>query len=462
MENRRQIFTSKIREENNGELEIRIDENKKVEVIVDDDTVFDLESENKKSIDILNKHQVVLHQNKKGNLLIDVGTSVGVAPMSNFTIFVDSKFSNMESFGRLIHFVNGFDDKDLEEGQINFLKRQHQGFEFFIEILIQYTKKIVKEGVYRTYISIQEDIPYLKGKLLLLPTENTGGQLLNNARFNLQFSCQHDEYSANNIENQILLYTLKFCKQKTKLDVRKNVIQRLINEIDYDVDTLPFISSEMFMTLQYTQLNQRYEDSINFCKMILENSGMVNLKRQDSSFIPPFFVRMDDIFQKFVARLLKNPEYYPFYIKDDKSTSEKRETKRLACTHGTEGGENNRFMYPDIIAFEDEEKKQIHSILDAKYTDDFKKVDDSKSGKIGMYILYQIAFYLNDHVMKKKIGYAILPKSPNSKDYNIKSKLQDIEIGVRHIDIDETLEWIFNKTTENIEKIKKMLIEKLP
>jgi hypothetical protein len=108
METRQQIFTSEIRKENNGELEIRIDENKKVEVIVDDDTVFDLESENKKSMDILDKNQVVLHQNNTGNLLIDVGTSVGVAPMSNFTIFVDSKFSNMESFGRLIHFVNGF------------------------------------------------------------------------------------------------------------------------------------------------------------------------------------------------------------------------------------------------------------------------------------------------------------------------------------------------------------------
>ena len=257
MENRRQIFTSKVREENNGELEIRIDENKKVEVIVDDNTVFDLESENKKSIDILDKNQVIIRENKKGNLLIDVGSSVGVAPMSNFTIFVDSKFSNMESFGRLIHFVNGFDDKDFEEGQIKFLKRQHQGFEFFIEILIQYTKKIIKEGIYRTYISIQEDIPYLKGKLLLLPTENTGGQLLNNMRFNLQFSCQHNEYSANNIENQILLYTLKFCKQKTKLDHRKNEIQRLINEIDYDVDTLPFISNEMFMTLQSLILKKK-------------------------------------------------------------------------------------------------------------------------------------------------------------------------------------------------------------
>ena len=117
----------------------------------------------------------------------------------------------------------------------------------------------------------------------------------------------------------------------------------------------------------------------------------------------------------------------------------------------------------DYVSIFVKEKKQIHSILDAKYTDDFKNPDDSKrNGKIGMYILYQIAFYLNDHFMKKKIGYAILPKSPNSKDYNIKSNQQRLEIGVRHIDIDETLEWIFNKTTENTEKIKKMLIKKLP
>ena len=34
------------------------------------------------------------------------------------------------------------------------------------------------------------------------------GQLLNDARFNLQFSCEHDEFTANILENQILLFTL--------------------------------------------------------------------------------------------------------------------------------------------------------------------------------------------------------------------------------------------------------------
>ena len=94
----------------------------------------------------------------------------------------------------------------------------------------------------------------------------------------------------------------------------------------------------------------------------------------------------------------------------------------------------------------------MHSILDPKYIQD---------DKIDTGILYQIAFYLNDY--KKKVGYIILPKTKNSEEYEIKSLYQKpLEIRVRHIDIEETLEWIFDKSPENTEKIINMLEVKFP
>ena len=118
-------------------------------------------------------------------------------------------------------------------------------------------------------------------------------------------------------------------------------------------------------------------------------------------------------------------------------------------------GQKERFpTIPDIIAYTDYSHTKVHSILDAKYVDDVKKQIDAS-------ILYQIAFYLKDY--KKKVGYIILPKIKNSEDYTIESLHQKpLEIRVRHIDVEKTLEWIFDKSEQNTTKIRKMLLKKFP
>ena len=92
--------------------------------------------------------------------------------------------------------------------------------------------------------------------------------------------------------------------------------------------------------------------------------------------------------------------------------------------------------------------------MDAKYKDD-------KDDTLAESDMYQIAFYLNDY--KKKIAYAVLPKHETSQDdYEIKAINQDLEIRVRHIDVEETLEWIFDKKIDDKVKISEMLETKFP
>ena len=45
-------------------------------------------------------------------------SDVGIHPLSNFTIIVNPKFSNIESLGRLIQYASGFSDKDLQDDQM--------------------------------------------------------------------------------------------------------------------------------------------------------------------------------------------------------------------------------------------------------------------------------------------------------------------------------------------------------
>ena len=430
-------------------------ENEKYEI--HDNTKFRLVDQDEKRRDFL-ATKGIKFTHEKEKLLLDVGQQIGAAPLTNFIITVSPKFRNLKNFGRLIHFANGFRDKFLDD-KIKFKEGYNVGLEFIIELLTYSTKEIIKHGLYRTYVLVQEDTPYLKGKLLLMPTEDTAGQLLNDAKFNMQFSCQHDEYTANVLENQILLYTLKKCQGLTKQQHRKIQIQRLIYQIDYDIETLPYITPDVFTNLQYTRLNQRYEDALKWCEMILKNTGLLNLKKQHIDYVKPFFIPMYDLFQDFVGRLLRNPKYYDLPTKNDWSINkyENREERRETRSNAWWNSDKNKSikMFPDIIAYTDYSHTNIHSILDAKYVDDFNDAIPST-------YLYQLAFYLRHY--NRKIGYLILPydKKHPKEDYKIRSIKQSLEIRVRHIDIEETLEWIFDKSPENTEKIINMLEVKFP
>ena len=396
--------------------------------------------------------QTVIEKGQK-KLHIDAEGYVGAAPLSNFIINVEPKFDNIKSYGRLIHYVNGFEDAKFLDDNINFLESKDQTLYFHIELLTHYAETILKQGLYKNYITIQEDSPYLKGKLLFLPTETTSGQILNDSRFNLQFSCEHDEFSANTLENQILLYTLDYCQRESPILSQKLKIQRLIHEIDYDVTMPTSITRHEFERLHYTSINKRYKNALVCCEQILSGFGFESLREHNKEFIQPFFIKMNDLFQDFIACLLNDKKYYPYYVKADQfrvspGKNKEKQTQRTAWKIAG----RHKSIRPDIITYKDSGKTKIHAIMDAKYKDD----EDDILAESDM---YQIAFYLNDY--KKKIAYAVLPEHEKSRnDYEIEATNQGLKIRVRHINVETTLEWIFNKNIDDETKVSTMLASK--
>ena len=414
-------------------------ENDDVEIIVDDYTKLEIESKDEKLKDFLKTKDIDLYEipNKDGKidkLKIKVGQYVGSAEFSNFVIQVSPKFSNIESLGQLIDYAYEFKDDDFPDNTIKFKEGQNQPFEYIVQSFVYSTQKLVKRGFYRSYVVIEEDIPYLKGKLLLKQ------QILNDLKFNLRFSCEHDEFTANNLENQIVLYTLKFCYRNTRIGNRKIQIQRLIHQMDYDVNVPTYLSVDEFNKISYTRLNQYYEKVHQLCKLLLVHSGVLNLKEQKTEFIFPFFVEMWDVFQCFISILFK--EFYQLYSESDPKTS----------TYAWKIDGIKHTIKPDIITYLDKKSKVVHSILDVKY---MKEIETGSKEQ------YQIAFYLNDY--KKRIAYAILPEDKKSKPVDHIALNQDLEIRVRHIPIDDVLTRIYGKKRkEDKDWIEDLLLSKFP
>lgn len=347
---------------------------------------------------------------------------VGAREFENFILYVGPKFVQLENLGRMIDFA--YDVKsDESDDEIRFNSGVEQPLEFVINSFIQTCSKIIKKGLHRSYQIHNEDVPFLKGKLLLK------NQIRNDLKFNMKFNCEYDEFTSNNLENQIILYTLKMCKILTKFPRRKMHIQKLIHQIDFQIEEKQITLND-FRKIQYTKLNNRYRKPHDLARLIIQNIGIQNLKYQKTRFIVPFFVPMPEVFEKFLENLFLNYHQKELSIKPQ---------QRFQAWYKDGNPARDGGIKPDILIYKD---NQIVSILDAKYMKDIKESQK-----------YQIAFYL--HYLKKSVGYTILPYE-EIDDYELAVPELDITIKVKHVDIDNILNTLYSKEKSKEETKREM------
>jgi 5-methylcytosine-specific restriction enzyme subunit McrC len=347
---------------------------------------------------------------KADGIRISATGQVGIIEFENFILNVGPKFVKFNNFGRLIDFSNDIQDEQFID-EIRFQGQIKHPIEFVIRSFLGTTQKLIHNGLYRSYVEHQEDVSFLRGKLVMKQ------QVLNDLKFNMKFNCEFDEFTSNNLENQIILYTLKLCKLLTKFPQKKKFIQKLIHQIDSQIDDKR-ITIQDFRKIAYTRLNNKYTKPHHLAKLIIKNIGMQNLDYQRTKFIIPFFIYMPDVWEHFLENLFRN--YY-----DKKIRIAKQDPHDAWLI-------NNKYhiIKPDIIFYKD---GKISSIIDAKY---MKKLE------VGGKEMYQIAFYLNH--LNQSTGYAILPYE-EIEDYEIEVPKQNITIKVKHILIDEYLDILYSK-----------------
>jgi len=367
--------------------------------------------------------QIISNSDK---IRIRTKNDVGVIEFENFILRVHAKFVEFKNFGKLIDFTNNLKDQQFDD-DIKFEGDYNEPMEIIIKNFLETTQKLIHHGLYRSYVEHQEDVSFLRGKLIMKQ------QILNDLKFNMKFNCEFDEFTSNNLENQIILSTLKLCKSLTKLPHKKKLIQKLIHQIDSQIDDKR-ITIQDFRKISYTRLNTRYEKPHNLAKIIIKNIGMQNLNYQKTKFIIPFFAKMYDVWELFLENLFEH------YYDNDNKLKIKSQGQHEAWF---KDGKKNASIQPDIII--KNKDNEILSIIDAKYMHEIK--DGER---------YQIAFYLNH--LKCSTGYAILPKERN-EDCEFSIPKQNISIKVRHVPIDEYLNILYSK--KPFKEIKKDISLKL-
>ncbi len=177
--------------------------------------------------------------------------------------------------------------------------------DLFAEILIRSVSSQIKQGLYRTYVSVEGPLPVIRGKINLLKTY----ELQKNSP--LYAYCLYDELSFNNPYNQIVKTTLLCLLRCSNVDSNHKDLIRHILRYFISIDSMN-LTSVQWNKFVFDSNNQNYQFLINICRFIYEENlmttedGKYKLKTLSEN-------HMERLFEKFVLEYYKknHPETKP-------------------------------------------------------------------------------------------------------------------------------------------------------
>lgn len=218
-------------------------------------------------------------------------------------------------------------DVKLSNEQIASCQNQkHTLLEVFVQMFASNLLSELKKGIYKEYISEQDNLPVLKGKYLI--NENLKYNFTKNKIY-----CEYDEFSPNNAINQFFLYAVKYLQKFVKDKKLLKQCELIFDEVEYktvDINKL---------NLHFNRLNSRFKTSFEIAILLLKQS--IPLFSQDKKSFA-FLFDMNVLFEKFIARIVQ----------------EKYDEVEVPKTYISFGGLN---LKPDIIV------KSKNLIIDCKY-----------------------------------------------------------------------------------------------
>ncbi len=323
---------------------------------------------------------------------------------------------------------------DLEEGQ-NF-------FEVIGRLFANELKNIIQIGILKKYVSKEENLNFLKGKL------NIREQFKNNISSKPKFHCTYQDLTFDNKENRIVLDAL--IDLIGLININEDLKEELIsyeyflrNYVSYE-----HISPSECELISYNRLNEKYRTIISLSKIILEEKYIRSTEKGYSKGFN-FIVNMNKVFEDFITEMIKQ------IINEKKEYSNYTVNPQLKFTSLDQQGELT--IKPDIV-IEDEINNTPNNyplILDTKY----KKEDvNSDYYQVISYALaiptskYCVLIYPIDFLSERELN--VSRDLPNIQSTDTPT----INIIVRGIDlhIDESIEY-----SDYIRLIKDQLITKV-
>lgn len=236
---------------------------------------------------------------------------------------------------------------DIEEGG-NF-------FDILGWMFLNELKEIFEKGFYKSYVRKEENIAFMKGKLVIR------GQFQNDIRKKSKFFCSYEDLTYDNLENRIILKAatlliplIKF-NEHTRRELFKYSLM-LREEV-----SLAGIMPDDCDKVQFSRLNENYETIIQLSRAILQNYFIRSTHRGESVGFN-FIVNMNKVFEDFITAVLEE------LVGEEKIFAGYELEKQ--ASFDTLVKEREIVTKPDLILKKWDESKKTYTypvIIDAKY-----------------------------------------------------------------------------------------------
>ncbi|SFY08593.1 5-methylcytosine-specific restriction endonuclease system specificity protein McrC [Ruminococcus sp. XPD3002] len=254
--------------------------------------------------------------------------------------------------------------------------------DLFAAILEKGIARQVKQGLYHEYIPMQEDLSVMRGKL------NINETLRLQVQREQKLSCEFDEFSEDNLYNQILKVTIhRLIKAEDVAVERKQALKKLI--VFFGNVRLIQPDHIAWNRLIYQRNNRNYELLLNICYLVL--NGLLQTTEDGNYKLLSFSdEHMERLYEKFILEYYKqhHPELNPKSAQVEWNLTETPDDKMIQFLPK---------MQTDITL----QKGNKSLIIDAKY---YGKAMIEKYDKVTLRSshLYQIFAYVKNMDNKNK------------------------------------------------------------
>ncbi|MCT7465964.1 McrC family protein [Aliarcobacter cryaerophilus] len=201
-------------------------------------------------------------------------------------------------------------------------------FEIFISMFLEELTVLVRNGIKSDYISKEENLKFLKGKLKI------SEQIKYNTIHKERFFVQYEEFISNRVENRLIKTTLQFLYNKSKLNKNQQRIREFLFVFD-EIEISRNIKTD-FSKIKLNRQMKDYEQVLLWCKTFLFENSFSPYKGNDIAFALLFDMNL--LFESFVYSYLKKSSNFQDIKSQDR-------THHLAYENGI-----GRFrLKPDIV-----------------------------------------------------------------------------------------------------------------
>lgn len=174
--------------------------------------------------------------------------------------------------------------------------------DLFAEILSRGISRQLKQGLYRTYDVREENLPAVRGKLLI------DGTIRNRIQRDRKVCCEYEKLSANNLFNQILKAAMRelIGSEQVKRE-RRARLKKLLPFFD-EVDEIE-VSKVRWESIRYQRGNANYEMLLNLCYFVFR--GMIQTEEAGGYRVMTFSDEsMSRLYEKFILEYMRRHHPY--------------------------------------------------------------------------------------------------------------------------------------------------------